>query len=242
MRLARERRRGGTMKDIDVRKALRQQLNEEHLGDSRTRIVEEMGIWAGTVRVDVAVINGELCGYEIKSARDNLQRLPAQEALYSQVFDRVKLVVAEQHAAKTEPLVPRWWGRLIASAEPDGSVALWLDRPALFNPSVEPMQLARLLWRSEALCVLQRHGHDKGVRSASAEKIFSRLASAVPLDILRREVRETLKTRSTWSGKPAQYEREVPVSVDLDPLGTSASTDVRIGGDRRNPLVAPTAS
>ncbi|WOH58514.1 sce7726 family protein [Bradyrhizobium sp. BWC-3-1] len=229
------------MRDVDVRSALRRELKQQHLGDDRTLIVEEMGIWSGAVRVDLAVINGELCGYEIKSARDNLERLPAQEALYSQVFDRVTLVVAEQHVAKAETLVPDWWGRSIASTEADGAISLKLDRPALFNPSIEPLQLARLLWRPEALSILQRHGQDRGVRSASAEKTFRRLACTVPLDTLRQEVREALKARPSWSGKPVQYEREMAVGVDLHPLSTSASAHAGIGGDRRNPLIAPTA-
>jgi hypothetical protein len=38
--------------------------------DLDTRVVEEMGIWAGSVRVDIAVINGEFHGFELKSDRD----------------------------------------------------------------------------------------------------------------------------------------------------------------------------
>lgn len=228
------------MRDLDVRCALRRELKEQHLGDDRTMIVEEMGVWSGAVRVDVAVINGELCGYEIKSARDNLKRLPAQQTLYSQVFDRVTLVVAEQHAAKAGALVPEWWGSLIASLQSDGSVALTPERPALLNPSIEPLQLARLLWRPEALSILERHGQDKGVRSASAEKVFYRLACTVPLDVLRQEVRETLKARPTWSGQSAQYERKVAIGIDLHPLGAPAGANSGIGGDRGNPLIAPT--
>lgn len=79
------------MRDIDVRIAVRERLREEHLGDADTRIVEEMGVWHGSVRVDIAVINGEIAAYELKSARDTLQRLPGQACLYNEVFDRVSL-------------------------------------------------------------------------------------------------------------------------------------------------------
>ena len=48
------------MRDRDVRAAVRQDLDARHGGDTETRIVEEMGIWSGTVRIDIAVINGEL--------------------------------------------------------------------------------------------------------------------------------------------------------------------------------------
>ncbi len=79
------------MHDIDVRLAIRRHLESAHDGDQDTRIIEEMGIWAGSVRVDVAVINGEFHGIELKSARDTLDRLPRQATLYDEVFDRVTL-------------------------------------------------------------------------------------------------------------------------------------------------------
>ena len=64
------------MRDRDVRQALLAHLAELHAGDPDTRIVEEMGVWCGTARIDVAVVNGELCGFELKSERDTLERLP----------------------------------------------------------------------------------------------------------------------------------------------------------------------
>ena len=51
------------MRDADIRKAVRTMLDAQHVGDDDTRIVEEMGVWSGSVRVDIAVINGELHGF-----------------------------------------------------------------------------------------------------------------------------------------------------------------------------------
>ena len=56
-----------------------------------------MGVWSGTVRIDVAVLNGEMCGYEIKSDRDTLERLPFQIEIYSKEFDKLTLVVGRRH-------------------------------------------------------------------------------------------------------------------------------------------------
>lgn len=227
------------MRDLDVRTALRRELERQHHGDDRTMIVEEMGVWSGTVRVDVAVINGELCGYEIKSARDNLLRLPSQENLYSQVFDRVTLVVAEQHAAKSRGLVPDWWGSIVAVPESDGTVALKLGRPAALNPSVNALQLTRLLWRSEALTILHQHGLSKGYRSAPAEKVFRYLAGELPLELLRDEVRETLKSRPHWSRKRGGDESKVTIGANLDPLRPSAGAGGGIGCNGGDALIAP---
>lgn len=208
------------MKDIDVRKALRRELDHLHLGDDRTLIVEEMGIWSGSVRIDVAVVNGELHGFEIKSARDTLTRLPAQQELYSQVFDRVTLVVADRHIEKSSSIVPGWWGIMVAK-DVKGDVALSHGRAAVPNPNINPLQIARLLWRQELCDILDRYQLLKGYRGAGIEKLSQRAAGELPLATLRHDVRETLKNRSTWSRQSVEDKRKVTVGIDLDPLCSS---------------------
>lgn len=187
------------MRDIDVRLAVRGRLSFEHDGDADTRIVEEMGIWNGAVRVDMAVINGELAGYEIKSARDTLARLPAQAALYSAVFDRVYLVAAEKHVDHALTEVPEWWGIIGARSEAM-SVELETIRPSGINPDVDPLQIARLLWREEALAILERQDAARGYRNATREKLAARLAQVFDLPDLGRAVRRCLKDREAWLG------------------------------------------
>ena len=94
------------MRDHDIRAALRAKLSRDFAGDDNTCIVEEMGVWSGSVRIDMAVINGELSGFELKSDRDTLERLPFQADLYSRVFDRVSLVVGERHFQRAVDYVP----------------------------------------------------------------------------------------------------------------------------------------
>lgn len=199
------------MRDADVRRAVRDWLAAEHDGDPDTRIVEEMGIWNGTVRVDLAVVNGELTGFEIKSAKDTLARLPAQAALYNTVFDRVCLVAAEKHISRAAAEVPGWWGVIVARPAQQG-VDLEEVRAGGINPDVDPIQVARLLWRTEALELLVRYGAAKGVRSASREKLSERLVQSLAPDILRHEVRRCLKDRPAWLGEPVGNERDVPIS------------------------------
>lgn len=189
------------MRDVDVRIAVRKLLASEHLGDLDTRIVEEMGIWNGAVRVDLAVINGEMAGYEIKSAKDTLSRLPTQAALYNAVFDRVHLVAAERHVAPAIEGIPHWWGILVAVPADDG-VHLECVRRSGVNDDIQPIQIARLLWRDEALDVLERYQAARGVRSATREKVASRLADTLRIDELQLEVRTCLKRRETWLGQP----------------------------------------
>ena len=64
------------MRDRDVRGAMLQLLGAEHAGEKDTFILQELDVWSGAVRIDIAVINGELTGFELKSDRDTLERLP----------------------------------------------------------------------------------------------------------------------------------------------------------------------
>ena len=185
------------MRDKDVRRAVRHRLRCEHDGDPDTRIVEEMGIWNGAVRVDVAVINGELAGYEIKSAQDTLERLPNQAALYSMVFERLYLVAADKHLDKASAAIPRWWG-MISARTNGNAVELSTVRSSERNPSRDSLQLARLLWREETTSLLESRSALKGFRSASRERLSARLAEVFEPDNLADEVRRCLKNRETW--------------------------------------------
>ncbi|WP_423142850.1 sce7726 family protein [Parablastomonas sp. CN1-191] len=185
------------MWDRDVRFAVRERLQREHCGDDDTRIVEEMGIWNGAVRVDVAVINGELAAYELKSARDTLTRLPNQAALYSLVFDRVSLVAAEKHLEAAQMKIPEWWGVIRARTCGD-SVELEEVRKAQRNPSQDPIQLAKLLWKEETIGLLQANNALTGHRSASRDQLARRLTEVLDHSALAHGVRRCLKDRSTW--------------------------------------------
>lgn len=183
------------MRDSDVRHAVKLVLNQLHADDDDTRIIEEMGIWSATARIDIAVVNGELCGFELKSARDKLNRLPSQESIYSQVFDRVTLVTAENHLAGSLKIIPDWWGLSIASMSM-GRVELFDERPATENPRVSASLVARLLWREEAVRILESYELARGYRSKSVGVLQDRLAEAVSLEDLKAEVRSALKRRA----------------------------------------------
>jgi hypothetical protein len=63
-------------------------------------LTAELTLGKSGARADVAVLSDqELIGLEIKTARDNLRRLPAQLAAYSRYFDHVVVVAAPCHLA-----------------------------------------------------------------------------------------------------------------------------------------------
>jgi len=192
----------GAMKDLDVREALRCRLAVEHADEiDSTRVVEELGIY-GEVRVDIAVLNGSMTGYELKSARDTLKRLPKQVEWYSRVLDHAHIVVADNHLSDTLTIIPAWWGYTVATASKDGTIALHDERTAQQNPSIDSQTLALLLWRSEALTAMEERGIDRGYRSKTRGEMARRLAEALTLMELRDLVRETLKMREGWRSTP----------------------------------------
>lgn len=185
------------MRDGDVRTALHHHLADVHAHELfETRFVDELGL-CGEVRVDVAVINGHLAGYELKSERDNLRRLPKQVDFYSRVLDWAYLVVAEGHLDRAKRMLPAWWGVLVASTTSSG-VVLSVEREPDENPGVSPEYLVRLLWREELLRELDVRGLASGIKSKPRPFLAALLSSSIPVGELRAVVRESLKYREGW--------------------------------------------
>ena len=88
------------MNDVQIRTALKRELLLQYKDDRETVVIEELGVHHGTSRIDLAVVNGVLHGFEFKSDRDTLTRLPEQANAYGLVFDRLTLVVAERHVRR----------------------------------------------------------------------------------------------------------------------------------------------
>lgn len=183
------------MREHEIRRAVLDDLASLHLDD--TLIVEEMGLDQGAIRVDIAVVNGVLAGFEIKSDWDNLARLPAQRDTYNAVFDEVTVVTGTRHLEQLKPLIPEWWGIVVAERKPS-EPSLTVRRPAERNPARDPEFLAKLLWRDEALSILEVLGLD-GMASAPRRVLWAKLASCLTVDELGAAVRSSLKARSGWS-------------------------------------------
>jgi hypothetical protein len=184
------------MRDRDIRQALVAELRRAFRDDADTLIVEELGLCQGQARVDVAVVNGALHGFEIKSDQDTLERLPGQVEIYNRALDTISLVFSGRSASDLEKVIPSWWGMLEAKSGP--VVHLEELRPALRNPLTDAYAIAQLLWRDEALEVLSQLGLQAGCGSKPRNYLWAKLAANLALDDLRDRVRETLRERVDW--------------------------------------------
>lgn len=208
------------MRDSDMRAALRKKLQCEHAHDPGTRIVEEMGVWSGAVRIDMAVINGELVGFELKSDSDTLLRLPYQTEIYGKVFDRVTLVVGRKHYKEAIERIPRWWGCVLASVCGD-EVVLQPKRRARRNPTPDVHILAQLLWKDEAVAILEKVGLAKGWRSKRAAEIADLLVTTLTYSQLASHVRDALRARQKL-GQLTPREFDVPIDAVAHPTRRAA--------------------
>jgi len=187
------------MNDLDIRKVLKSELLDKYGNDPETIILEELGLKHGRTRIDLVVINDRFYGYEIKSDRDSLKRLPEQINIYGSIMDRVTLVVGYRHAYNAFKMIPEWWGvRLAEKDEESGAVFLSDARLPTDNPRVDINAIVSLLWRDEALDILEEIGKSKGVRSKTRADIYSRLVQVIEPRHLCAMVRRQLKSRKDW--------------------------------------------
>ena len=133
------------MLDRDIRNSLKKERFKEHFDDPDTIIVDELGLRHGVSRVDIAVVNGFLHGYEIKSNSDTLLRLSNQVSIYSKVLDYATIVVGEKHTSKVKDQIPEWWGIQVVCSSESGKIEFKDERIYENNPEIDPIALAELL-------------------------------------------------------------------------------------------------
>jgi len=189
------------MRDRDIRAALWTLLDEEHADDPETLVLDELGICEGATRADVAVVNGSLAAFEIKSDRDTLARLPAQVKAYQRVFDIVTVVVGGRYVERIIKAIPESWG-VIQAVNDGGPIKLEAIRNPEANTEVDPFSLTQLLWRDEALELLEKRDLAKGLRGKPRRVLWQVIADQLSPEELSEAVRAQLKARAGWRSDP----------------------------------------
>lgn len=190
------------VRDSDIRVVLRERLERLHATQADTLILDELGLACSTARVDVAVVNSELVGYEIKSDADSLARLAGQVRTYDSVLDRAYLVAGTRHFDKAAEHVPERWG-LMRAERVDGVVCVQLVRPAGWNSDVDPRALAMMLWRDELVTLLKAAGAYRGLSTRPKGALWDRLVEVMNVVELRATVRACIKARGDWRAAAA---------------------------------------
>ena len=157
-----------------------------------TKIVHEFCLW--DARMDIAVIDEHLHGFEIKSAVDTLKRLPAQVEAYSKVFDYLSVVTENCHYGGVYKITPYWVGLYICS---EAGSALKCIRQPIFNSNKSGFHIAQLLWREELIQVLE----ESGIKFRKRDRnwlLCETLAENLNVEVLAKLVRDKLLQRKQW--------------------------------------------
>ncbi|TAM46039.1 MAG: hypothetical protein EPN55_06495 [Gammaproteobacteria bacterium] len=187
--------------DTDIRAALRKKLTLTYGGHPETAVLDELGVCRGEVRVDVAVVNGKIHGYEIKSDRDSLRRLAGQIDLYGKVLDQATLVAGERHLDTAAAMLPEWWGVLLVKST-NNCPHFETVRRARINPTRDARALVEFLWLEDSIALLERHGLDRGVRTKPRRVIWDRICENIEIEVIAAAVREKLKSKATLPAHP----------------------------------------
>ena len=172
---------------------------EKKYKNTPVRIIEELCLNDYTTRIDIAVVNGILHGYEIKSDLDTLERLPKQIRSYDSIFDQITLVVGTDHLYDAFNLVPDHWGIMVAKIDAKGFVYFNHIRTASENIYQEKLPIAGLLWKEEAIGLLENINSARGYKNKSKKLISQRISDLFDLDTLKEKVREILLfSRADW--------------------------------------------
>ena len=186
------------IKDADIRKSLLYAIHKNNSKSLHYRVLPELVVCDGCARVDVAVANGHLCGYEIKSDVDSLERLSNQCSCYNRTFEKMYIVVGKKYIDKIASFVPAWWGIYYADKKRDNRrVSLVLIKKAGSNPNVDPHALLELLWASEIKTLLKEWSIN-GI-SGKNRRILRDIACAkIPYNYIKNYTLNVLKNREDW--------------------------------------------
>ena len=193
-----------TTNDSDIREALLIKRLRSYREAADTLVVGELGLAHAKVRIDVAVINGRVHGYEIKSSVDTLERLPSQIAHYSECLGKLTLVCAPKHTTRALKMLPEWCAVIEAEKGIRGAVGFAPVRRARLNPDVKAEKLAHLLWRPEAAELLGRLGAPAKLQRQPRKFLYQSLAEMLTIPQLTAAIREFMMARKVWRDLPAR--------------------------------------
>jgi hypothetical protein len=183
------------LRDPHIREPLHHWLLASHADSPDTEILHELKIPRPSARIDIAVVNGELCGFEIKSDVDSLVRLPRQQRAFSTVFERVSVVTTTRHLKSVKIAVPDWWG-LIVVQSPHGTPSFISERQAARNPNRNTECLLHMLSRREIIEMLQVAELLKGLRSKRRSILIDALLKEVPQSEIDSQAKTLFKARA----------------------------------------------
>ncbi len=184
--------------DKDIRAYFHKKKLRHANENPNTLVIDELGLLNGSSRVDIAVFNGTLHGYEIKSAKDNLLRLDIQLSAYRESLQKITYIAAPNHIEQLEKLLPSWCGLIVATQGKRGSIHFKTLRLTKYNPEIKSDKLAHLLWKDEAQSLLKQAGYNSKAVSGNRKDLYKLIGAEFSVESLFCHIKTQLMLRENW--------------------------------------------
>ncbi|MDM1073636.1 sce7726 family protein [Empedobacter brevis] len=185
------------MNDFAIRQELKESILSKYIEDDDSLVLDEYNLSLGIVRADIAVVNGVLHGYEIKSEKDSLIRLENQMLEYNKFFEYVTIVSCTKFINKIIDISPSHCG-VISAEMINNKVVLKTIRKAKKNYNLDKISLVKALWREEMIDLLEDMNYKRGFKSKSKPLLYEILISEFTKKQLVDIVKCKLKNRVNW--------------------------------------------
>lgn len=188
--------------DSDIRLALHAKHLRRVTAHPDALVIDELGLAHAKSRIDVAVIDGCIHGYEIKSSKDTLDRLTTQVDIYRQTLQKLTIVAASKHVAGIMVRVPKWCGVIEAEQGPRRGISFHVLRTADANPDIDPVMMAHLLWRDEVVDLLSKVGYARKDLRRPRKQLYEMLCEVLTLREIIASIRTFMTQRQAWRDRP----------------------------------------
>ena len=176
--------------DREIRDKLLKNLRSDK---NNIKVINELDLHRAII--DIATIDKKyFCGYEIKSDKDNLSRLPLQMQIYDWVLDKITIVIGESKLSEVNSIIPDFWGIIIARNE-DGKINLIEKKKSKLNKYISKNWLSMKLWRSDIVDILKTKDLYKGRSNYYRDELLGILMENISLNELRYYIRNILIKR-----------------------------------------------
>jgi hypothetical protein len=190
--------------DSDIRLALHAKRLNRVKAQPDTLVIDELGLAHAKSRIDIAVINGCIHGYEIKSSMDTLDRLGTQLGVYQQTLQKLTIVAAQKHIKGVMAKVPSWCGVMAVDRGPRGAIGFHVLRNAAKNPNIDPVMMAHLLWHHEVVDLLRQLEFAAKELRRPRRHLYEMLCEAMTVGEITTSIRQVMVRRQAWRVRSAR--------------------------------------
>ncbi|MBB5191192.1 hypothetical protein HNQ50_001915 [Silvimonas terrae] len=155
-------------------------------------LINEMVVANWSRRVDLAVANGKLHAFEIKSDVDTLRRLDGQLATYLQTFDKVTVVTTEKHATQIASMIPNNVELWVASAS-NQKISLKVVKRGRTDKVSGHDALCSHLTKAEIFTLLKKNGISSKLYQKKESLIQA--SEIISVNLVRKHLLDCLKNR-----------------------------------------------